>query len=155
TCTLDRPERYRTFSDDDQLIMSGALADGEGGEGMRYMTRLKAIAKNGKVHYQDSQLVVDGADEVTLILSASTDYVLDYPTYKGRDYQAVTLERLEKACKKSFSELRESHTKEYGHYFDRVSLDLTSHNVVDTISTDERIQRFKSTRSDPYLEELM
>lgn len=155
TCTLDRPERYKTFSENDQLIMNGSLTDGKGGEGMQYMARLKAINKNGEVHYQDNQLVVDNADEVTLLLSASTDYILDYPLYKGRDYRSATLEQLEKAVNKPFPKLRESHINEYAQYFDRVSLDLTSDNVVDTIPTDERIQQFKSTRSDSHLEELM
>src|SRR5690606_969377 len=133
SCTLDRPERFRTFSQDDQLIMVGALTDGKGEEGMHYMARLKAVSVNGEVRYEGDKLIIKNADEVTLFLSASTDYILDYPLYNGRDYRSVTLERLEKACNKSFSELRESHIKEYRRYFDRVSLNLTNHYVVDTI----------------------
>ena len=97
TCRLDRPERYSTHTENEQLIMSGTLSDGKGGDGLQYMTRLKAVPVNGSVSYSDSTLTVQGADEVLLFLTASTDYKLEYPTYKGRDYRGISQTSLEKA----------------------------------------------------------
>ncbi len=153
TCTLDRPERFKTYTENEQLIMSGALSDGKGGENLQYMARLKALSKKGTITYEGDKLIVENADEVTLFLSASTDYVLDYPDYKGRDYVNITNENIEKAIAKSYNKLLKSHIEEYRNYYARVSLDLTSEEIVE-VPTDERIISFKETQSDPHLVEL-
>ena len=90
TCRMSRPERFTTYTENGQLIMTGALSDGKGGDGLKYMARLKAIAVNGDVTYTDSSIKISNADEVVLLLSASTDYKLEYPHYKGRDYKKIT-----------------------------------------------------------------
>ncbi len=154
TCTMTRPERYQTYAEDEQLVMEGALSDGKGSDGLQYMARLKAVSKNGEVRYQDDQLVIENADEVTLFLSASTNHVLDYPDYKGRDYEAITRRNLERVVNRSFDELRTAHTNEYQDYFQRVSLDLTPNEVL-PVATDERIEQFKQDAADPHLVELM
>lgn len=154
TCKLDRPERFTTYTEKDQLVMRGALPDGKGGDGLRYMARLKAVNKNGNVSYSDSTIIIENADEVILFLSASTDYVLKYPEYKGRDYAKITANAIENAIKKSYSDLLKRHLDEYQPYFKRVSFDITK-EPVDKIPTDERIQNFKETKSDPHLVELI
>lgn len=154
TCTMTRPERYQTSAEGEQLVMAGALSDGKGGDGLQYMARLKAVSKNGEVRYQGDQLVVENADEVTLFLSASTNHVLDYPDYKGRDYESITRQHLERAVNRSFDELRTTHIGEYQDYFQRVSLDLTPNEVL-PVPTDERIEQFKQNPADPHLVELM
>jgi alpha-L-fucosidase 2 len=78
-CKMNRPERFRTCAENNQLVMSGALSNGKGGDGLEYMARLKAVNKNGTVSVSDSALTVKDADEVILFLSASTDYKLEYP----------------------------------------------------------------------------
>lgn len=153
TCSMTRPERFNSYTENDQLIMSGALSDGKGGDGLQYMARLKAVSKNGKVRYNDSKLIVEQADEVILFLTASTNYVLEYPDYKGRNYHELTSRNIEKAIGKSFDELMEAHKKEYQHYFQRVNLDITPGEIA-PVPTDERVRKFKQTNSDPHLAEL-
>ena len=154
TCSFSRPERFQTFVENDQLIMSGALSNGKGGDGMQYITRLKAVNKKGTIRYEDSKLIVENANEVILLLSASTNYLLKYPDYKGRDYESISNKHLEDADDKSFKELHEAHLEEYQPYFQRVSLDLSSEEN-ELVPTDDRIIRFKQTQSDPHLEELI
>ena len=91
TAKLNRPERYSTNTSHQQLVMTGCLDNGKGGDGLRYMARLKAVPTGGDVVYTDSTIIVKGADEVMLLLAASTDYKLEYPHYKGRMYQQMTL----------------------------------------------------------------
>jgi len=154
TSTMNRPEHFRTYVENNQLIMSGALPNGKGGDGLQYMARLKAVAKNGTVTYENDKLIIEKADEVTLYLTASTDYVLHYPNYKGRDYKNITDKNLKKGIDKNFNELIKSHKKEYQKYFQRVKFDITP-NGVDTITTDKRIRDFKQSKSDPHLAELI
>jgi alpha-L-fucosidase 2 len=152
--TMTRPEKYVTTAERNQLTMKGVLSDGKGGEGLKYMTRLKALHKNGKISYTNSELIVENADEVTLLLTASTDYILDYPSYKGRDYENITLKNLEKGSDKNYSELRKRHLEEYQKYFSRVDFRL-SPLAVDAIPTDVRLETFKDEMSDPKLVELL
>lgn len=154
SCTMNRPERYRTYSEDGQLIMSGALHDGKGGENLHYMARLKALNKNGKVSYNDSTLIVEKADEVILLLAASTDYMLDYPVFKGRDYIKLTKTHLDAASKKPYKTLLQNHLNEYQNYFSRVSFNIAS-DQLEEIPVDVRVKKFRETKSDPHLVELI
>ncbi len=153
-CKMNRPERFSTESGNDQLVMYGALSDGKGKTGLNYMARLSAVNKNGKVTYNDSALIVQNADEVILFLAASTDYVLAYPGYKGRDYKEITNNNLQKAKQKSFTSLFNAHKEEYQEYYHRVSFGIAP-EVPDIIPTDVRVQAFKKTKSDPHLVELV
>jgi len=154
SCFLDRPERFRTYTENDQLVMRGALSNGKGGDGLQYMARLAAVNKNGKLSYSDSTIIIDDADEVVLFLSSSTDYVLDYPVYKGRDFEKITAANIEKAQEKSYSELLKRHLNEYQSYFSRLSFDITDENF-SRIPTDVRIEKFRQTHSDPHLNKLV
>lgn len=154
SCSMTRPERFQTVSENNQLLMSGTLHDGKGGDGLQYMARLMAVNKNGTVSCNDSVLTIENADEVTLLLSASTDYVLKYPEYKGRDHKKLTSENLEKASLKKYGELLAAHKNEYQPWFNRVNLDITPDEIL-PVPTDERVQNFKQTKSDPHLVELM
>jgi alpha-L-fucosidase 2 len=157
---MNRPERYITYPEDDQLVMRGALAeyhmgqDGKGGDNLQYMARLKAVNSNGTVSYTDSTVVVRDADEVILFLSASTDYLPEYPVYKGRDYETLTASNLEKAIKRPYKELLKRHLDEYRPYFSRVDFRLTS-DAPEEIPTDVRINNFKESKKDLHLVELI
>jgi len=153
-CSMTRPERFSTHSEDDQLVMSGALSDGKGGDNLHYMARLKAVAKKGAITCNDSILSVKNADEVILLLSASTDYKLEYPKYKGRDYKTITKNNILKAGEKEYTQLLKAHTDDYRQYFDRVSIDLGG-TQKDTIPTDERVNKFRQTKNDFHLTELV
>lgn len=151
--SMTRPEKFQTTAKENQLIMQGVLSDGKGGSGLQYMARLSALNKSGSVRYTDSNLIVQNADEVTLLLTASTNYVLEYPNYKGRDYKNITASNLEKGKHCSYKKLLKSHIADHQKYFNRVNLKLTSQ--LDTIPTDTRIQKFKESKSDLHLVELL
>jgi alpha-L-fucosidase 2 len=154
TCRMTRPERFKNHREDNQLVLSGSLSDGKGGDGLQYMARLMAVNKNGAISYNDSTLKIENADEVVLLLSASTDYKLAYPNYKGGDFQKLTRENILMAAGKTYEELLGAHKNEYQQYFNRVSLDITPEEFPE-IPTDERVMAFKQTKSDPRLVELI
>lgn len=150
---LNRPERFVTGSEGDNLMMYGTLSNGKGGDGMQYAARLKAIANGGKVSYTDSLLEVQNADEVILILTASTNYKQEYPTYLGANPQATTLEQLNNAASKSYAILLKNHTEDYAALFGKVSLKLSG-DAPDTIPTDVRLKNQATNPDDLHLQEL-
>lgn len=150
---LNRPERFVTRSDGDNLMMFGTLPNGKGGDGMQYAVRLKAIAAGGTVAYNDSLMEVHNADEVILILTASTNYKLEYPNYLGADPKAASLEQLKKTASKTYAALLKNHTDDYAALFGKVSLNLTG-NAPDTIPTDVRLKNQAKNPDDLHLQEL-
>ncbi|MCL6220351.1 glycosyl hydrolase family 95 catalytic domain-containing protein [Zunongwangia pacifica] len=147
--SLTRKERFKTKNENDHLLMTGSLSDGNGGEGMIYAARLKALNKGGSVVYKNGSLSIKDADEVTLILSAGTDYKQELPKYEGAAPFQTTLEQLEKASDFSYEKLLERHQEDYKTLFNKVELKL-SEVQKDTIPTNIRLQN----PGDLYLQQL-
>jgi alpha-L-fucosidase 2 len=152
TVSLTRPERSRTRAERDQLVMTGVMGNGRGGDGMHYAVRLKAVAHGGKVSCADSTLRVQTADEVTLILTAATDYRRDHPPFLDGDPAKTSREQLDAASSRTFEELLKHHTDDYSAIFSRVSLRLGPPGT-DTVPTDRRMLARKDTPDDLRLQE--
>jgi alpha-L-fucosidase 2 len=133
---MNRPERYETHAEKDNLLMSGALSNGAGGEGMKYAARLRALSKDGTVTYSGNSIRVQDAGDVMLILTASTDYSQDYPDFIGGDPLATSLEQLNLASSKSSSELKKRHTADFNSLFSRMRLKLASVNLIPFLLTE-------------------
>jgi len=151
--TLDRKERSTTTAvGASELLMTGTLNDGRGGQGVTYAARLRAVASGGSVKPEGDSLVVTGADEVVLLLAAATDY----RGFAGRqlsDALAATQADLGKAATKSFAELRAAQQADHAQWFDRVSLDLPQ-TANSSLPTDQRLIGFAKGAPDPALAKL-
>ncbi|MBM3500718.1 MAG: glycoside hydrolase family 95 protein, partial [Armatimonadetes bacterium] len=121
---LDRPERATTeASGPGELLMTGQLNNGTDGRGMRFAARLRVRARDGQVVAEGSRLRIEGATEALVLLTAATDY----DGFAGRhttEPEAASLADLERASRKSWTELRKAHVADYRGHFDRVSLTL-------------------------------
>ena len=150
---LTRPERFMTSNEKDNLMMYGALLNGKGGDGMQYAARLKALSSGGKVVYSDSLISIQGANEVVLLLTGSTNYKQDYPKYIGDDPKVTTLDQLNKAASRPFAALLKNHIDDYSAIFSKVSLNLSG-NGPDTIPTDRRLKNQAKDPDDFHLQEI-
>ncbi|NOR87584.1 MAG: glycoside hydrolase family 95 protein [Bacteroidales bacterium] len=126
----------------------GEVADNS----MQFETCLK-IETNGKATFSDGKLEIIGAEYLNMYHVAATDYINNYPKYKGNDYQSDNKKVLQNIEGKSFEELRASHREDYGELFDRVQLDL-GENKRDTLPTDTRLIEYADSTIDAGLEEL-
>jgi alpha-L-fucosidase 2 len=90
TASVTTPDnRSRTVSArNGRITMAGNLTD----NGMRYESQLRVTNDGGtRTDNADGTVTVSGADSVTLLLAAGTNYSLAYPTYRGSDpHAAVT-----------------------------------------------------------------
>lgn len=114
--------------------------DGKGGlcyvghldnNGMEYAVRLQVIPTKGSVTYTDGKLKVVGADAVTILLTADTDYAPNYnpdfndaKAYVGVNPQATTKAWMKKAMKAGYNKLFAAHYKDYAALFGRVNFEL-------------------------------
>jgi alpha-L-fucosidase 2 len=127
---------------------------GPGGEHMKFAARLIARAKGGAVKADGDALVIDGADEVVLLLTAATDFSLEKMGFdRSIDPGAVADGILGKAARKSFADIVRDHVAEHRSVFDRVSIDLGRCDR-DSLATDERLAAVKKGKDDPGLTAL-
>ena len=156
--TLARPEQAKTEkADSSTLLMSGQLNNGVDGKGVKYACHLRAISTTGEVTIVGNKLVVKNADNVILLLTSRTDYV--WPTgARGSDPVKVSMDDMNRASSKSLDALRKAHIADHRKHFNRVSITLDDGTPeakrAASLSTDERLHRYREKKNDPELEAL-
>lgn len=141
---LSRSEGTRTAVEDaGDLVMRGQMDDGRG---MKFLARLRVRHEGGQVSVAGNRLRVEGADAVTLLLAAGTDY-------RGRDMERTTARQLGAASRRSYETLRERHVADHQRWFRRVDLDLGRTAAAD-LPTDQRLEAFAKGGADPQLAAL-
>lgn len=140
----------------DGLLYDGRLDDNR----MQYAVRIRAIAREGSVSNRDDRLVVDGARDVVFLIAADTDYKVNFnpdftdpATYVGVDPVETTQGWISSAVDAGYDRLLQTHIQDYRRLFDRVSLSLGS-GEPESVSTPERLRRYREGAADRYLEEL-
>jgi alpha-L-fucosidase 2 len=111
---------------------------------------LQVEAKGGKTWIAGDKLIVDGADDVTIFLTAGTNY----KNYKdvSADPAAINKKVLSSIKGKTYNELKKAHISEYQQYFNTFTINL-GHSANELLPTNERIEKF-ATSSDPSLAAL-
>jgi alpha-L-fucosidase 2 len=134
----------------DRIVMEGkAIArdpahDPEGQAGVRFRAVLTAIAEGGRVLTEGSELLVDHADSVTLLLVAATDF--------GGGSPAEICDTRLKAAQQPYDQLRAAHIADYQRYFGRVHFTLAA--AAPDLPTGERLAKMAAGATDPQLATL-
>ncbi len=153
---LDRPERFETrVSGAFELLMTGQLNNGVDGKGMKYAGRLRVVPRGGSVTSGPGKsLRVARADEVLLFFAAATDYQ-GFAGRRTADPEQASLADMEKAARKSWTDLRQAHLADYQRLFKRVSLALEtsepSASAAAALPIPRRLVALKQGGSDPKL----
>ena len=130
--------------------------------GMRFNVRIKMIARGGKVQRAGGRLSVKEADEVMFLLTADTDYKLNFDpdfndplAYVGVDPDKTTEAWLEAATKMDYKRLLDRHLEDYQPIFDHVRLQIGDGLRPDLHkATADRLADYRKGIEDPYLETL-
>ena len=134
-----------------QIILSGTGTNFENVKGkVKFQGRIEAKNKGGEVSASNGILSINKADEVTLYISIATNFK-NYNDI-SEDEVAKSKSYLEKAIPKSFEDIKKAHVDYYQKFFNRVSLDLGTNDLIKK-PTDERIRDF-SKEFDPQLAAL-
>jgi alpha-L-fucosidase 2 len=149
TLRTETPHPVESIFKDNQLIMSGKLENnGMGFESRMYLDADGAAAtfENGKVH-------IKSAKTITIYLTAATDYVNEYPHYKGRNYSALNQKSFETALTSNYESLKAEHIQDYSSLFSRIDFELDGPEK-HHIPTNERLIAYKEGQEDVGLESL-
>ena len=144
---------------DGELLLKGQVTDkpdpkrGPGGKHMRFAARLCASQQGGGLSSAEKSLRVQGAQTLTLRLTAATDYSLEGMDF-DRDRKPVRecSDILGEASGGSYERLRKRHMQDHRAMMDRVRLEIGDSPNPD-VPTDERLQKVKNGAHDPQLVE--
>ncbi len=149
--TLSRPEAAQvSVVGNEQLLLRGQLWNGTTNAGMKFATRLGVICGEGKVSPDNETLKIENATEVTLLLTAATDYRMQLPDWRHGDPDKLSADQLGVAMMKPYARLLDTHVADYQKFFKRVSLDLGVTEAA-KLPTDERLKAVTAGGSDPAL----
>ena len=138
-------------ADGNALTVTGRSGDFQGITGqVIFHSRLIAKNEGGTVTATDDSLKVDGADSVTLLLSAATSYT-SWNDVTG-DPVARAKEPLEKAASLSYEDILNAHIADYQKLFNRVTFTLPL-GPDSSLPTDQRLLNFDNGK-DPQLAAL-
>ena len=157
---LEREQDAVVKAEGNKLLMTGQIIDapdslaGPAGAHMRFETQLETLLKDGKITTEGNSLKVTNATEITLLITAATDYNLGMLNFdRSIDPATVCSSILKKVSKNSYQLLLKKHLQEYQPIFNRVSLDLGENNQT-KLPTDQRLLDVKSGINDPQLVSL-
>jgi alpha-L-fucosidase 2 len=131
-------------------IPNGLIASVDG-KGLRFQTALAASQEGGKVEDLEGSLRIQGANSVTLILTAATSYVNYHDI--GGDPAALCAKTLANATRKSYALLRRRHEDDFAGLMGRLHLDAGG-QAQNAQPTDARIDAVRAGKRDPNLEAL-
>ena len=148
----------------DELVYKARLENNQ----MEYVIRVKAQLKGGKLTNENGKLKVEGADEVTFLVTADTDYKINFDpdfndpkTYVGINPAETTRAWLDKAASMGYDALYEAHEADYTALFNRVQLNLNPNApmtlqlpAVNDLPTYQRLERYRQGKPDYQLEEI-
>lgn len=142
---------------DNAVVYEAALNN----NGMKFCIRITALAEGGRVKATPEGLQVDGADAVTFLLTADTDYRMNFHpdfsdprTYVGPDPAQTTRQWMDRAVKLGPRRLFRRHLADYRPLFNRVSLTLNDDKADSRLTTPQRLKQYREGRPDNYLETL-
>jgi len=136
----------------DGLVVRGKSADYMGVEGqLRYEARLRAFPEGGTMSLDWDKLDIAGADAVTLVIAAATNFV----NYKdvGGDAAARVAAALKAAAGKPYETMKTAHVAEHRRFFRRAAMTLPA-AAGSALPTDERLKNFDGA-NDPALAGLV
>ncbi len=176
TAALDSQIRHtRTATGNDTLVLTGKAPShvdpnylrgtaepirydaGPGAEGMTFDLRVRAIVDGGSIHCDDTEMSIEGANAVTLLVSAATSFngYDKSPARDGIDPAPLVTRRLDAAQRRPYADLLARHLADYQSLYRRVALDLGAAPGASELATDARLVRFYQGEPDPGLATLL
>ena len=146
---------------------------------MAYTVRITALPSGGTLQNDGQRLLIKGADEVVFLVTADTDYRMNFDpdftdptTYVGVNPSETTAQWMAEAQKQGYEGLLKAHLNDYQALFQRVKFELnpsanasttankeaaasaSQQTIIPDYPTPERLKRYRQGESDFYLEQL-
>lgn len=121
--------------------------------GQEFEAIMKVEGDIRNIEFAEQKLKLKGAKTFALIITANSDYLNEFPYYKGKNFVARNNRTLRALSNKKADQIFASHLSDYKKLFNRVNLDLGGLEHTD-LPTDERLEKYGAGSSDKNLEAL-
>lgn len=151
TVSFNIAHECNIIAEGNEITVSGALAD----NGLKFYAKLKAFT-DGEVEPQGKTLKIINATNCSLALSAGTDYINEYPHYRGDEPKACVDKCLSDFENTGYDNVKANAITYYRSLFDKCDIRLCENTP--EISTDELLRDYKKSSDNKnarYLEELL
>jgi len=121
-----------------------------------YEARVVVLNKGGKISNDGKTITVKGADAITVLIDAGTDFLRDRSKgWKGVHPHDAIVKRLAAAAKTPYAKLRAAHVADFKSLYDRMAVDWgTTAADLAAKPTKDRQDAYRKGSKDPDLEEL-
>ena len=144
--TLSREEGAQTENvGNDGLRMTGVTDPGKPSQGVRYVAGLQVLTDGGSIKGENGRLEVRGADHVTILITAATDYAGD------NEPEARVARILAAASALSYGQLKDEHVAAHQELMRRVTFNLGRDEQKERLPTNERLDLVRKGGDDPGL----
>jgi len=148
--TFNTPHDIHATAEKNVFVASGKLQN----NGLKIEMRIGVLNQGGEVSISSKGIEVKGADSVSYVIVAGTDYKQSFPNYRGEHPAEKNKATLAAAMKKGVAKLKAASVKDHRNLQGRVSLDVgVTPEKVRQLPLDERVKRNKKV-ADHDLEEL-
>ena len=159
TMTTPQEQGSIVVSKDLDLIVKGRMPE----NGMQYNAHLKINPNGGTASTTANAIEIKKANSVVLLLSAKTNYAMNWPTFtEDIDPGLVLNKYIKNASAKTYDQLFKTHLKDYSYLFNRVQLKLDRPINRSSLPTDQALiaytkanQEHAQDGGDPGLEALL
>ena len=114
---------------------------GEGGVKFSLVAMAAVKGNDATIKTGGGFLVVENADEATIILSCAT-------SFRYENYKEQALEKAKKAVEQPYIALKKNHIADYTELFNRVDFQLSDETGNSSLPTDVRLERLKEGAED-------
>jgi len=124
---------------------------------LRYEAQVAVLPDGGSLEVADGKLAFTGANSLTVLLDAGTDFVQDRSQrWRGEHPHRAVAARLEAAAKTPYDKLLADHVQDFQGLFGRVTLDLgPTDPAAAALPTDQRLANYRQAAKDHGLEALL
>lgn len=137
---LSHPKGMEVTANGNELTISGMLPSGSDKEGVKFYGN---VCIDAECIAEDNALTIKGAKDATILISIATNYA-------NSDYRESVDCALDIVS--DYDKLRQKHINAHRALFDRVTINLGEQP--NEIPTDERLERYADSESDPALAAL-
>jgi alpha-L-fucosidase 2 len=129
------PPVVKTSPENGRWELAGQIDDNQ----LRYAVKLLVRHKGGSLSADGDSLRLANADEATVFYTVATEHLLEPPTYRGADPDAIASGVLDRLKNRDYAEILAEHVADYQRLYRRTSLQLRPRLPArEALPTDER-----------------
>ena len=133
----------------DTITMAGRPSD-HTENGLKFAQQVKVVPEGGNLSVENGAIVVNGADAITIYMSAGTNYQVDgsteYNYFSSEDPLGAVRSRVNTAAAKGYSALRQEHVSDYQALYSRVKVNLGA-SEIPSKTTDQLLAGYSATNT--------